>query len=132
MNKKNDLCERLFQFAVDVILYLRTVKNTVETMDIKRQLIKASTSSGANYEESQGSPTKPDVKTKIGISLKEMRESNYFLRIHSYLKLGDVEKSVYFVNESSELKNILGSIMNKLSVSFFFLVFGVWILRLGA
>ncbi|MBI4946546.1 MAG: four helix bundle protein [Bacteroidetes bacterium] len=73
-NKYRDLCERLLQFAVDVILYLRTVKNTVETIDTKRQLIKASTSSGANYEESQGSPTMPDVKTKIGISLKEMRE----------------------------------------------------------
>ncbi len=48
MEKKNDLCERLLQFAVDVILYLRTVKNTVEKMDTKRQLIKASTSSGAN------------------------------------------------------------------------------------
>ncbi len=52
------------RFAVDVILYLRTVKNSVETMDMKRQLVKASTSSGANYEESEGSPTKPDAKTK--------------------------------------------------------------------
>ncbi len=65
MEKKNDLCERLLQFAVDVILYLRTVKNTVETMDTKRQLIKASTSSGANYEESQGSPTKPKTNTRF-------------------------------------------------------------------
>lgn len=68
---------------MDVTLYLRIVKNTVETMDRtnvqwtfgpacgRAQIIKASTSSGANYEESQGSPTKPDVKTKIGISLKE-------------------------------------------------------------
>jgi len=114
MHKKNDLCERLLRFAVDVILYLRTVKNSVETMDMKRQLIKASTSSGANYEESQGSPTKPDAKTKIGISLKEMRESNYFIRIFNHLKLGDVAKREYLVNESSELKRILASIINKL------------------
>ena len=114
MEKKNDLCERLLQFAVDVILYLRTVKNTIETIDTKRQLIKSSSSSGANYEESQGSPTKPDVKTKIGISLKEMREANYFLRIYSRLKLGDDEKCNYLVNESLELKRILASIMNKL------------------
>ena len=87
MDKKNDLCERLLKFAVDVILYLRTVKNTVETMDMKRQLVKSSTSSGANYEESQGSPTRPDAKTKIGISLKEMRESNYFLRIRTIVWL---------------------------------------------
>jgi len=62
---RKDLIERLLKFAVDVIIYLRTLKNTVETMDMKRQLIKSSTSSGANYEESQGSPTKPDAKTKI-------------------------------------------------------------------
>ena len=115
MNKKNDLCERLLEFAIDTILYLRSVKNSIETMDIKRQLVKSSTSSGANYEESQGSPTKPDVKTKIGISLKEMRESNYFLRIHSRLKLGDIEKCDYLVKESYELKLILASILNKLS-----------------
>lgn len=120
MKRKNDLSERLLQFVVDVTLYLRTVKNTVETMDTKRQIIKASTSSGANYEESQGSPAKPDVKTKIGISLKEMRESNYFLRIYSRLKLGDAEKNAYLVNESSELKRILASILNKLSIFFFF------------
>ena len=98
-------------------------------MDTKRQIIKSSTSSGANYEESQGSPTKPDVKTKIGISLKEMRESNYFLRIYSRLKLGDVEKNTYLVNESSELKRILASILNKLSISFFF--FWALVLELG-
>ena len=51
-------CERFLRFALNVILYLRTVKNLVETMDIKRKLFKVSTSSRANYEDSQGSPTK--------------------------------------------------------------------------
>ncbi len=83
-------------------------------MDMKRQLIRASTSSGANYEEGQGAPTKPDVKTKIGISLKEMRETNYFLRVFNKLNLGHASKSEYLVNESAELKKILASIINKL------------------
>ncbi|MEI8204164.1 MAG: four helix bundle protein [Bacteroidota bacterium] len=133
MERKNDLCERLLCFAVDVILYLRTVKNTIETMDTKRQLIRASTSSGANYEESQGAPTKPDVRTKIAISLKEMREANYFLRIYYHLKLGDVEKNLYLVKESSEIKKILASILTKLSVFLFIswnLKFGTWNLGL--
>lgn len=111
---KNDLCERLLEFAVGVILYLRTVKNTWETMDMKRQLVKSATSSGANYEESQGSPTRPDVKTKIGISLKEMRESNYFLRIFGQLEYGDLKQCEHLVKESTELKLILASILNKL------------------
>ena len=114
MIEKNNLCERLLKFAVDVILYLRTIKNSIETIDMKRQLVKSSTSSGANYEESQGSPTKPDAKTKIGISLKEMRESNYFLRIFNKLELGDMNKNESLVKESVELKLILASIINKL------------------
>jgi len=114
MIEKNNLCERLLKFAVDVILYLRTIKNSIETIDMKRQLVKSSTSSGANYEESQGSPTKPDAKTKIGISLKEMRESNYFLRIFNKLELGDINKNESLVKESVELKLILASIINKL------------------
>ena len=114
MESKKDLCERLLKFTVDVILYLRTVKNTTETMDMKRQLIKSCTSSGANYEESQGSPTRPDAKTKIGISLKEMRESNYFLRIFNHLNIGDEKSNEYLVKESTELKLILASIINKL------------------
>lgn len=98
-------------------------------MDIKRQLIKVSTSSGANYEESQGSLTKPDIKTKISFSLKEMCESNYFLRIHSHLKPEDVEKNIYMVNESLELKRILASILNKLNI--LFLGLGTWNLGFG-
>ena len=100
-------------------------------MDTKRQIIKASTSSGANYEESQGAPTKPDVRTKIAISLKEMREANYFLRIYHHLKLGDVEKSKSLVNESTELKKILGSILTKLSIFFLSLDFGLGALGFG-
>ena len=111
---EKDLSERLLKFAVNVILYLRRIKNTIETIDMKRQLIKASTSSGANYEESQGSPTRPDAKTKIGIALKEMRESNYFLRLFNLLDLGDVKHRECLVKESHELKLILGSIIKKL------------------
>ena len=65
---EKDLSERLLKFAVEVILYLRTVKNSIETLDMKRQLVKASTSGGAKYERSQGSPTRPDEMSGQGIS----------------------------------------------------------------
>ena len=47
MHKKNDLCERLLKFAIDVILYLRTVKkynrnNGYETADCQSGNIKRS------------------------------------------------------------------------------------------
>ena len=110
---KKDLCERLFKFAVDVIRFLWKIKNTTEISVMKYQLTKSATSSGANYEESQAASSNADFKNKVKISLKEMRESNYWLRIFKELKIGDIQKCHYLVDESEQLKKILGSIASK-------------------
>ena len=110
---KKDLCERLFKFAVDVIRFLWKIKNTTEISVMKYQLTKSATSSGANYEESQAASSNADFKNKVKISLKEMRESNYWLRIFKELKIGEIQKCNYLVDESEQLKKILGSIASK-------------------
>lgn len=115
--QKNDLEERLFNFAVNVLKYLRTIKTTEESKVIKHQLTKSSTSSGANFEEAQGCSTRADFSSKISISLKEMRESNYWIRILNSLELGDKSLSKELVTESEELKKILGVISSKISKS---------------
>lgn len=78
---KNDLQRRLFQFAVDIILLIRKLPKGKEYDVINYQLTKASTSSGANYEEAQAAVSRPDFANKISISLREMRESNYWIRM---------------------------------------------------
>jgi len=112
---KNDLSERLFNFSVKVIHLIRKLPKGKEYDVISYQLIKASTSSGANYEEAQGAVSKADFANKIGITLKEMRESNYWIRliiaISEQKEKWEVERQ-----ESFELKNILGSIYSKTSV----------------
>ena len=115
--QKNDLEERLFIFVVNVLKYLRTIKTTEETKVIKYQLTKSCTSSGANFEEAQGCSTRADFNSKISISLKEMRESNYWLRILYSLDVGNKALSDKLVKESDELKKILGSISSKVSKS---------------
>src|SRR5664280_1996109 len=107
-----ELNERLFRFAIDVIKMLRNLKGGSELLVIKPQLIKAATSSGANYEEAQGGFSRADFGFKVGISLKEMRESNYWLRIIKELYANNPE-IVRLAKESFELKNILGSITTK-------------------
>lgn len=49
----NELNERLFNFSVRTINFLEKLPNTPESKIIRYQLAKSSTSSGANYEESQ-------------------------------------------------------------------------------
>jgi len=106
------LGKRLFEFSVKVIKYCRKLPKSKEYDIIKNQLIKAASSGGANYEEAQGAISKPDFFNKISISLKEMRESSYWLRIINEIKVPDSELK-YLLKESSELKNILGSISSK-------------------
>jgi len=112
---ENDLIKRLFNFAVRVLKYLTTLPNTPEFKIIRYQLAKSSTSSGANYEEAQAGSSRADFSNKTNISLKEMRESNYWLRIikASLPKEKMSDELNYLVEESQQLKNILGSIVCK-------------------
>lgn len=110
----NELAERLFRFAADVIKFLGTLANVPESKIIKYQLAKSAGSSGANYEEAQAGSSKADFTNKVRISLREMRESNYWLRlIRSSGLTCNYEERDRLINESRELKNILGSIVQK-------------------
>jgi four helix bundle protein len=112
---KNELQERLFKFAVNVIKLIRLLPKGKEYDVISYQLIKSSTSSGANYDEAQAAVSKADFSNKIGISLKEMRESNYWIRILVAIT-SENEEWIKMRQESFELMNILGSIYSKTSV----------------
>ena len=93
---------------------LRNLKGGSELLVIKPQLIKAVTSSGANYEEAQGAVSRTNFGNKGGISLKEMRGSNYWLRILYELYPSNPEIN-RLKKESFELKNIPGTISFKVS-----------------
>jgi len=113
---RTDLQQRLFSFAVRVFNFLRTFPNTPEYSVVRYQLAKSATSSGANYEEGQAASSKPDFIYKNEISLREIRESNYWLRLlraTDQAKRFDQEELDYLVEESEELKKILGSIVSR-------------------
>ncbi len=111
----NDLNERLFSFAIKCLKFIKTLPDSTEYKVIKYQIAKSSTSSGANYEESQAGSSKADFANKVRISLREMRESNYWLRIISGIRENEANNQELngLIKESHELKNILGSIVQK-------------------
>lgn len=111
-----DLRKRTFNFAVDIIQFLKTIPYTKENDVIRYQLAKSGTSIGANYEESQATNSRPDFKHKIGIALKEARETNYWLRIMEKTNIGDLTKVGQLIKESDEIKSILAAIFNKVAV----------------
>ena len=93
---------------------MKTLPYSPENKTIRGQLSKSACSSGANYEESQAGSSKSDFANKVRISLREMRESNYWLRIiKRTVHEVDQTELDYLLKESFELKNILGSIVRK-------------------
>lgn len=104
---------RTFIFGVNCLKFLKTLPSSYELNVIKVQLSKSSTSIGANYEESQAGSSKADFRNKIRISLREARETNYWLRIIKELEVSDEEHLTKLLKESFEIKNILGAILNK-------------------
>jgi|WetSurMetagenome_2_1015567.scaffolds.fasta_scaffold965606_1 four helix bundle protein len=112
--KTNDLSERLFSFAVNIIRLVRKLPKGKEYDIINFQLLKSSTSCGANYEEAQGAVSRPDFANKIGISLKEICECNYWIRVIIDIT-PDNSEWLTMIDESKELMNIFGSIYSKTS-----------------
>ena len=112
---KNDLAERLFNFSIDVLNLLKKLDKLETSRLFRYQLGKSSTSSGANYEESQAGVSRADFINKVRIALKEMRESNYWLRLLAAINEdNNLDTTIdKLVIESGELKKILGSIVNK-------------------
>ncbi|MUP39017.1 four helix bundle protein [Labilibaculum euxinus] len=109
---ENDLQKRLFQFSIDIIKEVRNLPNSKEYQVISYQILKSATSVGANYEEAQGAVSKADFANKVAISLKEIRETNYWIRIIIAI---DNQKMNWAVleKESNQLIKILGAIYNK-------------------
>ena len=65
--------------------------------------------------EAQAGSSKADFNNKVRISLREMRESNYWLRvIKAILESTKLNIELEFlIDESEQLKKILGSIVTK-------------------
>ncbi len=80
-NKKFDLEERTAKFGEQVIIFCKALPLNEITRPLINQLVKCSTSVGANYSEADDAESRQDFRHKIGICKKESRESKHFLRM---------------------------------------------------
>ena len=76
------ITERAFAFAVRVVKLCKYLERHSDVSKlIINQLLAAATSVGANLEEAVTGQSRADFIHKNAVSLKEARESNYWLRL---------------------------------------------------
>ncbi|MDO8581202.1 MAG: four helix bundle protein [Candidatus Omnitrophota bacterium] len=110
--KRYDLAERTRNFAKEVIRYVRLLPKSISNIEIGKQLVRSSGSTGANYIEAEESLSKKDFVHRIKIVRKEAKESQYWLDL-SDPQNDQVNIKGKLMQESLELTKIFGSIVDK-------------------
>ncbi len=109
--KNNIIQEKSFDFAIRIINLYKYLKDEKKEYVLSKQMLRSGTSVGANIEEGIGGQSKRDFIAKLQISLKEARETYYWLRLlkaTNYLTENETEK---ILKECQDIKNILTVIL---------------------
>jgi len=98
-----------FALAVAVIKIVDTLPDTVAGKHVGGQLLRCGTSPGANYEEARGAESRRDFLHKLGITLKELQETRYWLLVVSGAGLVPGTALKVALPEVDELCKIIGT-----------------------
>ena len=105
MDSKN----RSYQFALKTIKLIDKLPNDVATQTIAKQLLRASTSIGANIIEAQSGSSRKDFTNFFNHALKSANETKYWLDLLKDSGKVDKENIDILIKEAKELSNILCS-----------------------
>lgn len=114
--KEYNLEVRTAKFGEECILLCKKIPQDTITKPIISQLVRSSTSVGANYMEANGASSKKDFKNKIHICKKEIQESKHWLHMISVAQPEVKQESRSIWKEAQELTLIFGKIISKLRV----------------
>lgn len=109
-----NILQRTKKFAVQIIKISSELPKNPAGFTIADQLVRAGTSIGANLTEAQEASSKKDFLYKISISLKEAKETIYWLNLTSESNLLNIEKISPALREGEEIVRILIAILRKL------------------
>jgi four helix bundle protein len=108
-----DIKKRSFIYGVEIVKFVKNLPRDNSLFTLSNQLIRSGTSIGANIEESQNCGSKKEFIHTLTVSLKEARETEYWLRIINEVKLADQGLINSLLQEVNELIRILTTIVKK-------------------
>ncbi|MFD1630933.1 four helix bundle protein [Pseudopedobacter beijingensis] len=115
MKSNNLILDKSFDFSL-LIIELYKLMIAQKEYVISRQLLRSSTSIGANVREATAAQTKKDFIAKMSIASKEARESEYWLMLLEKSNIVDVDCLIE-LEKSKELIKILTAIVKTAQTS---------------
>lgn len=111
MESKSTAGARSYQFSLKIIRTYHLLTKNGKEFILSKQLIRSSTSIGANIHEALAAESKKDFIHKLHIALKETRESEYWLNLLKDSEYLDEKHFVPLIEECNEIKKMLSSII---------------------
>ncbi len=106
-----DLKPRTKAFALGIIpMYSKLPKNDTVAQVLGKQVLRSGTSVGANYREASRGRSKAEFISKIGDSLKEVEETEYWLELLVDSGCATVSSMAELLDETRQLIAILTTI----------------------
>ena len=98
------IATKAYSFALGIITLYKYLVNEKKEYVLSKQLLRSGTSIEANINEALSAQSKRDFVHKLSISLKEARETSYWLNL---LKDSEYIKQESFTNLSNKCNEIL-------------------------
>ena len=114
-SRRHDIYERTFAFACRIVRLHRQLVRDRTSSPLALQLLRAGTGIGSNLEEAEGGQSKADFIAKCRISLKEARETHYWLRLFAATEIVKPKRLQPLIGEANEIIAILTTIVRKAS-----------------
>jgi four helix bundle protein len=110
--KPNAILDKSFAFAIRIIkLHKWLHKKHIDIAPLAKQVLRSGTSIGANAEEADAAFTKKEFASKLGISLKEAKETRYWLRLLHATEYIDEAMFTSLHTDTNELIRLLIAIL---------------------
>lgn len=106
---KKDFIKRLIGFSKEVIHFSEELKAKGTFWPVLDQLIRSSTSVGANIIEAKSSSSKRDYLRYFEIALKSANETKYWLILVKETKKQFIPKASSLLMEIEEISKVIGA-----------------------
>ena len=108
--KEFDLESRTLKFAAECITLSKLIMKDPINVQISTQLVRSSSSVGANYREANEAMTKKEFYYRIGIARRESKESKYWLELLLHANSSLIKETRSLIDEALQLTKIFSSI----------------------
>lgn len=101
--------DRLIDFGAQIIVLTDKLPSTRAANHLAQQILRSGTAPAPNYGEARGAESRADFIHKLGIALKELNETQVWLKMIARAKLASLVSIEVVLDECQQLARLINA-----------------------